>query len=71
MSQIERTPLGVMPRYRHDELRAAALAEAIARYANDSLKRNAEIIKPWLKELTELVNRQPSKEPVGVLWESE
>ena len=50
----KKPPLGVMPRYIHDEIRRKSLGDAIARYIDAQLPVNPE----WVEEYNELVKRE-------------
>ena len=50
---MKKPPLGVMPRYVHDEMRRQDLIGAITRYINDG----AMVPLEWVKEYNELTKR--------------
>jgi hypothetical protein len=50
----ERNPIGITPRYIHDELRCVSLVEAMMRYAHAGLR----IPKDWIEELEHLNSRK-------------
>ncbi len=69
MTDDLKPPFGVMPRFRHDELRMCTLADAISRYANAGHfpynYKNEPSVKEWLNELSELVDRRYETTPRG------
>ena len=47
INKMKKSPIGIMPKFIHDELRADQLRAAIKRYK----KANKPIPKEWIKEL--------------------
>ena len=58
MPQVK-PPLGVEPRYIHEELRRQQLSAAIVRYAEASLPVPLE----WVEEYNELIEREKAETP--------
>lgn len=52
---IVKPPLGVMPRWLHNEKRIQDLTRALNDYAIHSIKDNKALMLEWTKELTELL----------------
>ena len=52
----QRPPLGVKPKWIHDELRCLDLSRAIHEYIEAGrMKENGDIIKLWSEELNEII----------------
>lgn len=64
---MAKPPLGVIERWRWQEMRATALAEAIVRYVNAGLTPgSAPLVLKWAEELRDLIrdmDRRPSLRP--------
>lgn len=56
--ESNKPPLGVKPRFIHEEMREQELADAIVRYKEAGLKIAIE----WVKEYNELVERREARE---------
>ena len=54
MNKVIKPPLGIMPRWRHDELRGSEIIKALVRYDKVDM-----VIPPvWIEELNEINNRK-------------
>ena len=51
---VKKPPLGVMPRFAHDELRLRALRQCIANYMQAGLT----LLPEWIEEYNELIKRK-------------
>ena len=60
--QAKKPPLGVKPRYIHDEIRRRELGEAIIRYIEESLP----VYPEWVDEYNELLERYQADTPNNV-----
>lgn len=59
MSELEKPPLGLEPRWVHDSRRAKDILDAIERYTD----ANMSIPKTWVEELQDLFNAYFGPEP--------
>ena len=56
MNEDRSPPLGVMPKWRHLELRGIELSDSISRYLNTSNKGYSKM-KEWVEELNDIISQ--------------
>ena len=55
--ECKKPPLGLLPKYIHDDRRLDEVSKAIKRYANELFPLKTE----WIEEYNELINRRNGK----------